>query len=511
MLLDSAGATRARSLTNQRGQYFFNLPADARRIRVQRIGFRAGTVGIPLAQHDLITLDIAIASLPTLITPVAVLAGGCPKRNDRGAAASLLEQARVGLLATIIARDSRPSSQLRITYRRELNSQGDRILNQIIELDSAYAGPSFVSAKRAVEYVEAGFVDKQPHRWIYHGPDAEVLLDDDFVNSYCFHIAGAEKARPNQVGIAFQPSTRVRETISVDGVLWVDTLARFVSDIQFRYRGITRAVDALNPGGTIVFRELASGVSLIDRWTLKLVTGSFMRATVPASATVGPADSFRLSESGGQLARAAWADGSTWSAPLGAFAMRARRRNGQPAAGIEIHITDSPYAGVTDESGRWFVKDLLDGPYSVVAIDPQLEGIEVSLPALRFAAVRDSTVSLDVLVPTTEEYVSQKCGVNQQALAGPSRTYVAGRLVGDGFRLRRNWTAYVSRQTSDGKWVRQKKHALIARDGLFWICTNELTLGAPTLVEFVQDGIVRHAFETSTDALVNVYRVEIDR
>ena len=103
--LDSAGKSVFRTLSGQDGAYRLMVPASASRIRVQRIGYRLRDLAIAPSTEETATLDIRLVALPSLLEPVRVFGtAACPKRRDNAQAQALYEQARAGLLATIVAR-----------------------------------------------------------------------------------------------------------------------------------------------------------------------------------------------------------------------------------------------------------------------------------------------------------------------------------------------------------------------------------------------------------------------
>ena len=67
VLLDDAGIARSRTITNDRGQYRIAVPADARKIRALRLGFRAREMNLPVGVAE---LDIAMIVVPTLLEQV---------------------------------------------------------------------------------------------------------------------------------------------------------------------------------------------------------------------------------------------------------------------------------------------------------------------------------------------------------------------------------------------------------------------------------------------------------
>ncbi|HET7374148.1 MAG TPA: carboxypeptidase-like regulatory domain-containing protein, partial [Gemmatimonadaceae bacterium] len=140
LLLDSAGAVVTRNITNELGRYRVSLADGVRRVRFLRIGYRPHEVAIPASSNGIVQLDVHMTPVPAFLAPVHVVAGAnCPRRSDRDAAFALWEQARDGLLATVVAREANPASLIRLRYERVRDgpSLEDRIVRQQVRLDSA--------------------------------------------------------------------------------------------------------------------------------------------------------------------------------------------------------------------------------------------------------------------------------------------------------------------------------------------------------------------------------------
>src|SRR5262245_27160746 len=69
ILLDSSGATLGRNITNERGEFVLAGIAQARRLHVQRIGFRPRDLTIPPAVNGVIELSFAMNAIPTFLEP----------------------------------------------------------------------------------------------------------------------------------------------------------------------------------------------------------------------------------------------------------------------------------------------------------------------------------------------------------------------------------------------------------------------------------------------------------
>ncbi|HEY7394689.1 MAG TPA: carboxypeptidase-like regulatory domain-containing protein, partial [Gemmatimonadaceae bacterium] len=412
ILRDSSGATLGRNITNERGEFVLAGIAQARTLHVQRIGFRPRDLVIPPAVNGVIELSFAMMAIPTFLEPVRVTASHCPQRSDQGSALALLEQARAGLLTAVVAREAKPASMILFTFERLLEGTSDKIDEQTVHLDSIYRmAVSFSAAHNAAEFVRRGFMQIEPDGDRYFAPDADVLLDDQFSSGYCFRVMERNRARPNQVGLGFFAADKRRDRVDIDGALWIDTVARALRDIEFRYVGLGPGLEHYQPGGRIVFREMSNGTVLVDRWSLRLIGGK--QDTVRSPDVRGRFFNVRTvpyaSETGGELGHAVWRDGTEWHAPLGVADIRAVRHDRRPASGVELGATGTPYHATTDSAGRAVLRDLVTGPYSIVAFDSTLSSLHLAIPTgLSLSSQRDSLV-FSAKVPTLEEFVLDRC------------------------------------------------------------------------------------------------------
>ena len=407
VLVDDAGLAHGRTITNDRGQYRIVLPADVRRVRVLRLGFRARE--LPLVAGDG-TLDIAMIAIPTLLEKVTVQAArACPRRDDAQAALALLEQARAGLLATVVAAEQNPATMKLLRYERQMDGTSDRIERQTVHIDSvAGRSKSFAASTSAASFVRDGFArDSAGSRTLY-GPDAEVLLDDSFANGYCFRLVDPERARPHQVGLGFSAAERRKERVDIDGALWIDTLARQLVDIDFRYEGIRLPYNAPHPGGHIYFHEMPNGMVVIQSWALVLASARLDTTGNVRNRVIWT----RLARSdvGGEVARATWPDGRTWKAPLGTIQLHVVTGDGQPTNRVAVRLGESDYLASPDVNGNLEFRDVLPGPYDAFVIDTSLAAARTILGTpLRFEAIRDSTIRAVLVSPPPEAFLFRRC------------------------------------------------------------------------------------------------------
>lgn len=493
LLIDSAGRTLHRNITDGAGRYAVRFAPGARHLRVQRIGFRPHNVPISARVLDAATLDVSLVSLPRFLERREVVASSCRRRSDAGTAFALLEQAREGLLAMVVAREENPAALTRLAFERRLD-ENDRVERQQVRIDSTdRSSRSYESTYSAADFAEHGFLESDAGGSTMHAPDADVLLDDRFVAAYCFRLARADRARPHQMGLRFEPARSRRGRVDIEGTLWVDTLQRAIREIEFEYVGLDSRVQRRNPGGRVSFREMPNGMVLVDRWQLRLIGYTL----IPSADTVQigakprePFIEFHVKENGGEVAFARWDDGGSWRAPLGAVHLAATTAEGTPAAGVRLRLEGTDYAGTTDSLGGLLLPNLLPGPYHVVVEDDRLQAIGLDIPTTaRFEAVRDSTAQFTMTAPTAAEYVSSRCGPGRRWVEGKPIPFIVGRIVtSDGVPLGGRPQVNAAYQLVTEKWVLVKAFFRPGTDGLFFICSDQLRLKSRVGLELVREG-----------------------
>lgn len=511
VLLDANGGVLGRNITNDRGQYWIARSAGMKRMRVLRIGFRPREIVLPVATDSAAHFDIAMQSLPTMLEPIRVSADSkCPRRSDDARTYALLEQVRAGLLSIVVARDANPAALVRLVFERRMDGTSDRIESQSVRIDSATrATTSFSAARAATDFVERGFMRDSAQQSIFFGPDADVLLDDGFALGYCFRIIRATRERTNQIGLAFSAVSRRAGRVDIDGALWVDTIARALRDIEFRYVGLDWKVEELRPGGRIAFREMQNGMVLIDRWALRLISAE--QDTVQVGSKEQIRTWFRASENGGEVARARWPDGSKWHASLGTLRLRAMTSEGAPAPGTAVRLVDTQYQGVSDSAGIIEISDLVPGPYSLAIIDPRLASIDLDVPTpVRFVAERDSIVQAGIVARTANDFAIERCLADKRYAVGSS-VRLMGRVTrpnGEPVGGIKITLAVFSPGVAAPKPLPQSYTT--GTNGIFQFCPESFRRGMNILVGAYRNGSLLRDTTVRLDDNVTVVRMTID-
>jgi uncharacterized protein with FMN-binding domain len=478
-LVDAGGNVLDRNITSELGEYSFAIRGSTRALRVVRIGFQPVEIPLTSAAVDR-SLDIAMGPFATPLATVRITdRPGCPRTAEGAAGFALWEQARAALLNSVIARSSNPMSVHRLYFGRALDAKTGGITRFTVSEDfSESAKTSFTSLRSPVDLMRLGFAgDTQVVGYMF-GPDAELLSDDAFARAYCFRLAAPDKTRPNQIGVAFSAVDFAKRRVDLDGTLWMDTVARTLRDVEFRYVGMPHEAEQFHPGGRISFATGANGVVFIDSYSLHLIGNAPYPIYSPQCRTsCGMHDSFYPNENGAEVSHLRWRDGQRWDGHLGTVNIRATMAGGRPAARTVLQLADTHYRGTADANGAVRIVDLLPGPYAVRVNDPRLKELGITIPtSLKFSAARDSVVQLSLDVPTVEDFIVSECKNNKQWNAADS-TFLIGRVVdSDKNPIADARVTFAVRKDTVG-WVWEKEALKTGADGVFEACATTLAPG----------------------------------
>jgi hypothetical protein len=408
--IDSLGRPLTRTLSNQDGVYRLVVPQAAARLRVQRIGFRMRELPFPSSAGLPPVLDIALLAVPSLLDPVRVVeAAKCPRRRDNAEAQALYEQARAGLLATVVARESNPASVVRLAFERPMMSWPESALARVRIDSTSQTTTSFRALFTGEEFVQFGFQRKVGDSWQYFGPDADVLLDEGFAAGYCFSIADRDRTRRSQIGLSFAAATKQKGRVDIIGTLWIDTIARALRTIEYKYTGVGSLASYMDTGGRTSFQEMPNGSVIVTHWHVRLLNtqiDSIEDKFGNKKALFGLVQN----EGGGFLASARWPDGTEWKAPTATARLQLMLNDTTPVVANEVSLTGTDYRARTDSNGRIELRDLFPARYRLIVRDTLLEelGFEPE-PQFDFVAIAGDVTEARIRVQSTAEQLLGRC------------------------------------------------------------------------------------------------------
>lgn len=410
VLVDSAGAEVARTLTDPDGGFSLVAPAGgAYHLRSERIGFRPSQSPVfPLAAGQTLQYRFAIETLP--ITLPSVVVEGRPRCGEAvgqaTATADLWEEAREALSAV---KWTQAEGTLRYTverFERELPISGRQVL---AERHDSWAGTGFepFHSIPAQQLAEHGYVVSGPNdTTTFYGPDAEVLLGDLFVNSHCFSARDGGAERPGLVGLTFQPLPG-HKLPDVLGVLWLDKRTLELRSLSFTYTILRK--DSL--GGHVVFARLPSGPWIVSSW--------FIRTPHTDAAFHSPRHRPRtprligFHETGGMvLAATSSADGASYTGAPSVIEGRVvdSSRGGEtPLRRAVVVLLGTDRSDTTSDQGKFRITGSLRGAYRVSFRHPRLDSLGFVPDAHDVTVNEGEHERLVLAIPPEREVVAQLC------------------------------------------------------------------------------------------------------
>jgi hypothetical protein len=434
--LDSVGGlVGARTLSDAAGRFVLLVSSRVTRLRIVRIGFQPREMAILDPARDG-AMQIKMQRIPFMLGAMRASEHElCPGSSNQGQAFQLWNQARAGLLASVVARESKPAAATTITFERQVRPDDDVVQSQKTASRAGRTTRPFKASERPEMFAERGYAtDDATGGRTYNAPDADVLLDESFAAVHCFHLQRADASHPGQIGLAFTPiHASGRDTlIDVSGTIWLDGDTPALRTLEFRFTGLEPAAERSGAGGNISFRVMPNGVVLIERWMLRVPAMLKHETTgTPRSTRRGDRTEYQVAdviESGGEVLEARWDDGAQWMAPrTGIAGTVVQSGSRSPLANAIVSIQGTSDSVTTNELGEFELSPLVSGRYLLVTADTTLEAYgQPRQKSTTIDVPRGRLVSMRVELPSLTAVVSGICGGQRARL---HTSTVLGRLL----------------------------------------------------------------------------------
>jgi hypothetical protein len=434
-IVDSSGATGARTISDANGRFAVTVPVHASTLRLIKIGYRPRTVPVGSATSS---LELVMSRIPPILDAVHVSDRElCPGSADQGPAFQYWEQARAGLLAEVVAREANPATVTAITYERHEHLGDGMVRRQTVRSRTGPTKRPFVAAEAASTFAKRGYMVEAGGDRIFSAPDADVLLDESFAATHCFHLQTADAAHTGQIGLAFTPVPgRPDSIVDVAGTLWLDRANPSLRSFDFRYTNLEPAAARVPTGGHLEFRSLDNGVSFIERWALRLAILGFGPRGLGASSR----DDMRLpreeraslvaqevQETGGQVLEAAWLDGTIWRDSSTGIKGVVTQRDDRPIAHALVTLVGTSDTLETNDRGEFVFESIVPGKYMIEVTDTTLRAFAAPRSQSRAVdVVRGRIVAFRATLQSASDVILRLCKDNS---ADRLTTIVAGRLT----------------------------------------------------------------------------------
>jgi carboxypeptidase family protein len=412
-IVDARGIAVSTTLSDEHGDFEVRVAGagtyavDAKRIGVRRVRGPRFTIGVGETHREAIAVDAISAALAAVRV---VEKNECVRRpGDDVRTAALWEDARAALTATNVTRRRAATRATVIRYIRQLSPIDDRVIADTREERTGPIERPFVSAP-APELSRAGYVrENRDGTTDYFGPDADVLLSDEFLADHCFRIERREVEGGEEVGLAFEPLPR-RKVADVRGVLWVSRRTAELRAVEFRFTRLPFEEGLGEFGGEVGFARLPSGEWIVQRWQLRMPVyrrdpGQPTRLdgrTVTRGLDQIAVD--RVQVEGGEvlLPGAAPSTGGVAGIVIDSIAAG-------PAAGVVVAADGTTHVARTDADGRFALEGVAPGTYTLSMHRPSFDSLGVVLPPVRVQVSAGRTVPARLALPSRRALAERLC------------------------------------------------------------------------------------------------------
>jgi len=461
-LVDSAGSSMGTALTDRQGAFTLRAPRPGSfTLRAERVGYLT-TVSPPFRLAAGETVQQRLVSNERKASLAEIVAIGAARRctirpGEGEQTAAVWNEARKALSAAAYGERQRLFRYRVAQFQRDLDPTSGRVLRETRSEQATLAAHPFASPP-AAELSARGWIQKTEAGTFYYGPDASVLVSDEFLNDHCMRLEDDRSvAGDSLVGVAFEPVGGRRQP-DVRGVLWLHRATAELRRVEYVYTSLPEGVANRRLGGTVEYARLDDGPWIVRRWSIRMPQVEVQqgaRTTPGRDADIYTAYEnarlFAIREDGGEVlsttarsggaalaeAQAAAVEGVVWDSTRAA-----------PLAGARVFVSGTPLEAVTDSTGRFHIDGLRGGTYTLAFTHYRLGPAAAAVRPATVSAEPGATAQARLAVPGLAAVAAAVC----PAAAQPYRGVILGSIRGPegtvaGATVRATWNGGGGRGT----------------------------------------------------------------
>lgn len=415
VLIDTIGNELARGRIDRAGAFRMVVPGPGHyRLKTQIIGIKStesDPFELSTGQVFEYRFEIA-ASLVVLPAIVVEDVHMCQTAGEASLAATTLwDEVRKALSAVAWTEGEALLRHERVRYERELHPRTLQIQDERRSTSAELSRGSPFRTPDAESLVEHGYIQRtDDDEFYYYGPDANVLLSEEFARLHCF------RPRPGLeddalVGLSFEP-VMGREVSDIQGTLWIDKHTYELRFLEFNYTQLPVEVERGLIGGRIEFEHLQEGPWIVSRWRIRMPVVSYSQTrpiTDPDHWTLH--ELVAIHEVGGWVDEVYTRSGAPVPRVTGVTIVgRVTEQDSyRPIPGVPVVLLGSVLQASTDETGRFRIDDVPDGEYFVTLGDSFLDSLGYVPSPIRLRVSAQSSVEVNVTVVPGELAWSAVC------------------------------------------------------------------------------------------------------
>lgn len=440
VLVDGGGKRVVAVIAGDDGRYAVRTTSPGQYgLRAERIGFRAAAPR-PVALRAGETVEVRLVTNPLPVTLTSVRVTGrtaCVARAEGGEDVSAVwEEARKALLATDVTQRDELFTVKVSRFERTLEPRTSKVLTYETKQSTGATKSPFVAIP-AARLSADGFVRQNASETIYYGPDASVLLSDEFLNDHCFRLRSGRDGRSALIGLDFEP-VRGRDKPDIAGTLWIDRQSSELRDIEYSYTllpNLPANVRSADFGGRVEFHRMPTGAWIVERWMIRMPVVVERGLSLPTSGAVmpgvdRPAERLRLAavrEEGGEvlesIARSVRRELAVDQGSVRGVVFDSTRM--VPLASARVFLDGTQFSARTGADGAFVLENVPPGTYALSVVHGRFDSLGVRPPSQPVTLVAGETPAVHLASPSAATLIARDC---KPAERGPGTAALRGRV-----------------------------------------------------------------------------------
>ena len=425
VLLDQAGKRLAGVLADDQGRYAMRITVPgAYAVRAERIGYRAATpTPVTLKAGETVELRLTTRAIPVVLGEVRVSGrSACVMRASDGREVSTVwDEARKALYATDLTQRQELFTAKVSRFTRTVDSESGRVINYETQQSDGVTRNPFISLP-AAQLSANGFVRQNVSETIYYGPDAGVLLSDEFLGDHCFKLRTGSGRREQLIGLQFEPVAG-RDKPEISGTLWIDRKTAELRDLEYQYKNLPNLPEHIRSedfGGRVEFRRMPTGAWIVERWVIRMPVLSDKgrladrnQAVIPGALTPR-AERIQLAavrEEGGEV-RETIARGERGGLPAQAVTVRGTVFDSTrmtPLPNARVFLDGTQFATTSGADGAFAIEQVPPGTYTMSLVHARFDSLDARAPSIPVDVRSGEESNVVLAVPTMATIFARVC------------------------------------------------------------------------------------------------------
>jgi hypothetical protein len=405
LLLDEEGGEAGGYLTNPAGRFMIRAPRmGTYTLRAERIGYET-VVSDPFLLRQAERFGIRLEAKKTAIELEGIMVEGnqrCLVRPGEGLQVALVwEEARKALTVQDWTEREGSFRFQMVTHEREMDWPSQAVTSENRQTRSGVS-QSPIRSLPAGDLLTKGFIrEAEGGGYDYFGPDASVLLSDQFLDTHCLHLR-SDFDRPGEIGLSFEPVTRGRMP-DIAGTLWLDSETARLRVLEYDYTWSPWPEAYGVAKGQVDFESLPTGAWIVRKWWIRMpiMAVDFSR---PGGRGISRIRVVGLKEVGGEITQYSSLDRTVVSDELPKGVLEGRVWDGPrqaPLPGATVFLSGTSFAAETDSAGKFVMPGLPEGMFSASFTHPRLDSLGVFAQPAQVNISPGVATAVTLRVPTT--------------------------------------------------------------------------------------------------------------